>query len=257
MFNIFYQLTYDKSLNADVFFIEESKEWVIGASIALKFSPVFDDEEIVNNHYEQTIQLKNTRSDLPNLVKVSYDNKSKSFSFSEHPEIKGKYEIVGYTKDIIRDRESTLAEPTNISKQEFDFIIETYGHNFHSDSNLQTLSYSRDEISNLEEGIIVENKRVKHSNSLIDNLESKLAFEKDNHEKILSTRCNVISMKEEYRKQCLQFMNEIDYLTDQKEFFLNYETYEQESILNSYEHLINEWRNFTKFIGKKEIYNQK
>ena len=230
---MYYQLSYDKCMNADSFFLVESKEWVIGVSMILRFTPIFSSFEVENEDYEQTIQLRNTRSNLSNLVKISYDNKSKSFSFSEHPEIKGKYEIIGYTKDLIRDRESILAEPTSISKLEFDFIIEKYGHYFHS----------------------VENKRVKHSNSLIDNLENSLIIEKNRHEKALGNRSGVTSMKDEYRSQCLKFMNEIEYLNNQKEFFLNYEKYEQDSILDSYIKLINEWSRFTKFIKKNEIYN--
>lgn len=242
-------------MNADSFFLVESKEWVIGVSMILRFTPIFSSFEVENEDYEQTIQLRNTRSNLSNLVKISYDNKSKSFSFSEHPEIKGKYEIIGYTKDLIRDRESILAEPTSISKLEFDFIIEKYGHYFHSDSDLQNLSYSWDEVTNIEGGVIVENKRVKHSNSLIDNLENSLIIEKNRHEKALGNRSGVTSMKDEYRSQCLKFMNEIEYLNNQKEFFLNYEKYEQDSILDSYIQLINEWSRFTKFIKKNEIYN--
>lgn len=252
---MYYQLSYDKCLNADSFYLEESKEWVIGVSMILRFTPIFSSSEVENEDYEQTIQLSNTRSNLSNLVKISYDNKSKSFSFLEHQEIKGKYEITGYTKDVIRDRESTFAEPTSISRQEFDFIIEKYGHFFHSDSDLQNLSYSWEEITNIEDEIMVENTRVKHSNVLIHKLENSLTMEKNRHEKVLSNRGAVISMKEKYRSQCLKFMREIEYLDNQKDFYLNHETYEQDNILNSYIQLINEWSKFTDFIEKKEIYN--
>ena len=252
---MYYQLSYDKCLNADSFFLEEGKEWVNGVSMILRFLPIFSSIKLENEDYEQTIQLRDTRSNLSNLVKISYDNESKSFSFSEHPEIKGKYEIIGYTKDIIRDRESILSKPTSISRQEFDFIIEKYGHYFHSDSNLQNLSYSWEEVTNIKDGVIVENTREKHSNSLIDTLEKSLTKEKNRHEKALSNRGSSISMKERYRNQCLQFMREIEFLENQKEFYLYYEKYEQDCILNSYVQLIHEWNSFTNFIEKKGIYN--
>lgn len=250
---MFYQLSYDKCLNADPFFLEESKEWVIGASIELKFSHVFNDDKVLNKNYEQTVQLENIRTNLPNLVKVSYDNKRKSFLFSEHQEIKGKYEVIGYTKHIIECKESTSAVPTNITKLEFDSMIEKYGNYFHTDSNLQTLSYSRYELTSIDTETIVENTKDEYSNELIDTLESKLILVKEKHEKVLSNR-NPVSMKAEYRKRCLQFLNDIDYLSNQKDFFLNYETYEQDSILNSYVLLINEWEKFTKFVEKNSTF---
>lgn len=250
-----YQLSYDKCLNSDVFFLKKSDEWITGVSMILRFSFIFFSAKEGNSNYEQTIQLRNTRSNLADLIKVSYENKSKVFSFSEHPEIKGKYEIIGYTKHIVEDKESTLATVVSISKFEFDYIIEKYGHCFHSDSNLQNLSYSWNEISKIEEGAIVENTRERYSNPLINTLERNLNIEINNHEKVLSDRSGVTSMKDEYRSQCLHFMNEIELLNNQKDFFLNYETYEQDSIRDSYIKLINEWSRFTKFIQKNEIYN--
>ncbi|MBF2375171.1 hypothetical protein IA854_13570 [Listeria seeligeri] len=151
---MYYQLEFDKSLNAsDVFLYKEKNELLSGVSIWLKFDPVFyglNDKDLDRN-----------LESLCKSVRVSYDNQKKSFSFENHESIKGKYQIIGYSKDVVEKVESeltkelnelvgfkaTMSEPVMIEADEFNSIIENYGNLFENDTSLQSCAYGIHELS--------------------------------------------------------------------------------------------------------------
>lgn len=154
-----YQLEYDKCLNAiGTFLHQEKKELLSGVSLWLRFSPVF--KGFNRENFERKIEVDGEMRSLSGLVKVGYDNQTKKFSFKDHEEIKGQYEIIGYAKDVVEKVESELTKELNrligfkapmseavmIEKEEFDFIIYKYGHLFENDNWLQCLAYSWHEI---------------------------------------------------------------------------------------------------------------
>lgn len=151
---MYYQLECDKSLNAsNVFLYKEKNELLSGVSLWLKFDPVFNG--INDKDLDQNLES------LCKSVRVSYDNQKKSFSFENHESIKGKYQIIGYSKDVVEKVESeltkelnelagfkaTMSEPVMIESDEFNSIIENYGPLFENDNSLQSCAYRRHEWS--------------------------------------------------------------------------------------------------------------
>lgn len=155
-----YQLEYDKCLNAcGTFLYQEKNELLSGVALWLRFAPVFYGE--IRENFEQQIDVNGEMRSLSGLVKVGYDNQSKVFSFQDHEVIKDQYEIGGYTKDVVEKVESELtkeltslvgfkapmSDAVMIEKEEFDFIISTYGHLFENDKGLQCLAYGWHEVT--------------------------------------------------------------------------------------------------------------
>lgn len=285
MFNMYYQLEYDKVMVVDPFYYEEKNTWIDGLSLFIRFDPIFEIDSTTKSK-EQTLQLSNERAYLPHLVKVSYDKKKKIVSFHEHEEIKGKYKVVRYYMDTCpKPRSSRYAkkEPTEeekrkleeaiyklmddldkgiqyeseygqskISKEEFYFIVKKYGQFIAEDSSLQNCSYGWHEIEILPEGVVVQNSQSKHSNEMTKRLEKIVLEVKKRHEQILSTKTG--AMKFEYRKECLAFMNRTEFLGNQIEFLLNQELFDQEKVMESYVQLINEWEQFNQFMIRDFLY---
>lgn len=282
---MYYQLEYDKVMVVNPFYYEEKNTWVDGLSLFLRFDPILEIDSTTKSK-EQTLQLSNERAYLPHLVKVSYDKKKKIVSFHEHEEIKGKYKVARYYMDTCpkpRPSRYDKKEPTEeekrkleeaiyklmddldkgiqyeseygqseISKEEFYFIVKKYGQFIVEDSSLQNCSYGWYEIDILPEGVVVQNSQSKHSNGMTKRLEENVLEVKQRHEQILSTKTG--AMKFEYRKECLAFMNRTEFLENQIEFLLNKELFEQEKVMESYVQLINEWEYFNRFLKQDGLY---
>lgn len=156
---MYYQLEYDKCLNANgTFFYKEKKELLSGVSLWLRFDPIFYSDS--DKKFEQKIDIDGEMKSLCGLVRVGYDNQKKVFSFKEDEFIKGNYQIVGYGKDVVEKVESDLTKELNaligfkapmseavmIESEEFYFIIEKYGTLFENDSWLQSCAYGWNEL---------------------------------------------------------------------------------------------------------------
>ncbi|WP_048882978.1 hypothetical protein [Bacillus sp. 445_BSPC] len=130
-----YQLEYDKVLLADkAFILEETGELISSVSLWIRFGQVFEKED---SFAEVMVQADGKDCWISALLKVGYDQDTKTFSFIPHEELKNGYEVVAYTKDI----GDMVVEPKEIEKNEFDGIIQKYGHLFGSDKSLQNCSY--------------------------------------------------------------------------------------------------------------------
>ncbi|MCT1389882.1 hypothetical protein [Peribacillus frigoritolerans] len=131
-----YQLEYDKVLLADkAFILEETGELISSVSLWIRFGQVFEKED---SFAEVMVQADGKDCWIPSLLKVGYDQDTKTFSFIPHKELKIGYEVVAYTKEI----GDMVSKPKLIEKNEFDRIIQKYGHLFDSDKSLQNCSYS-------------------------------------------------------------------------------------------------------------------
>lgn len=157
---MFYQLEYDKCLNArGTFYYQEKKELLSGVSLWLRFDPIFHCDS--DKGFEQHLEIDGEMKSLCGLVRVGYDNQKKVFSFKDQEFIKGNYQIVGYTKDVVEKVESELTKELNaligfkapmsvavmIEADEFYSIIEKYGTLFENDNWLQSCAYSWHEVS--------------------------------------------------------------------------------------------------------------
>lgn len=186
MFNMYYQLEYDKVMIVDPFYYKEKDIWVNGLSLFLRFDPIFQCDPTARPK-EQVLQLPNDSVYLFQLVKVSYDKKKKVISFHEREEIKGKYKVVSYYMDTCpkplpfqepteEEKRKMLEAFTNlmdnldkgilseygleeISEKEFYFIVNKYGEFIANDTSLQTCSYSWHEVKNLPEGAVIQSER--------------------------------------------------------------------------------------------------
>ena len=162
---MYYQLEYDKCLNArGTFYYKEKKELLSGVSLLLRFDPVFHSAS--NKGIEQNIEIDGEMKSLCGLVRVGYDNQKKVFSFIENEFIKGNYQIVGYGKAVVEKIESELTKELNslisfkapmskeimIESEEFYSIIEKYGDLFENDNWLQNCAYSWHEVSKVSKG---------------------------------------------------------------------------------------------------------
>ena len=162
---MYYQLEYDKCLNArGTFYYKEKKELLSGVSLLLRFDPVFHSSS--NKGIEQNIEIDGEMKSLCGLVRVGYDNQKKVFSFIENEFIKGNYQIVGYGKAVVEKVESELTKELNsligfkapmskeimIESEEFYSIIEKYGDLFENDNWLQNCAYSWHEVSKVSKG---------------------------------------------------------------------------------------------------------
>lgn len=282
---MYYQLEYDKVMVVDPFYYEEKNTWIDGLSLFIRFDPIFEIDSTTKSK-EQTLQLSNERAYLPHLVKVSYDKKKKSVSFHEHEEIKGKYKVVRYymdtcpkprpsrydkrepTEEEKRKMEEAISKlmddldkgiryeseygQTEISKEEFYFIVNKYGKFIADDSSLQNCAYSWNEKDILPEGAIVQSSVPKHSNQMTKRLEEIVLEEKKRHEQLLSTKMG--TMKFEYRSECLAFENQIDSLENHKDFLLNQELFDPEKVLEAYVELFREWVRFNRFMSQDSLY---
>lgn len=134
-----YQLEYDKCLlTAEAINYQEKNEYLVGISLWLRFSDMFDSSGISK---EQSIEVNGKSFYLSSLVTVSYSSETKTFSFVTSPDYKGTYEIVGYEKDIAPEKECAVSQGVLITKEEFEFILSKYGEHFKDDSSLQTGAY--------------------------------------------------------------------------------------------------------------------
>lgn len=163
---LFYQLEYDKCLGTKSFLYEEKNEIISGVGIWLRFDSIFYNEDVVEGRFD----IGYTSDSLSGLVRVGYDPKTKAFSFSPDDAIVGKYSVVGYTKDVQETIQSDLSkeldeivgfhasfsEAVYIEKDEFDFIIEKYGHLFDPDDWLQNCAYSYEEVRLFEDYVEVK-----------------------------------------------------------------------------------------------------
>lgn len=129
-----YQLEYDKVLitNED-FVLEKTGEIISSVSMIIRFGKVFEGDlsESLYTYFEEA------DSTLPGLLRIAYDSESKEFEFHPHEILGDNYEIVGYTKDV----GVGFAEGHFISKEEFEEIMEKYGHFFATDKSLQNCAY--------------------------------------------------------------------------------------------------------------------
>jgi hypothetical protein len=131
-----YQLEYDKVLLADkAFILEETGELISSVSLWIRFGQVFEKE---HSFAEVKVQADGKEKWLSALLKVGYEQETKKFSFLPHKELENGYEVVAYTKDI----GDVISEAKYIEKNEFDRIIQKYGHLFRSDKSLQNCAYS-------------------------------------------------------------------------------------------------------------------
>lgn len=142
---------------------------------------------------------------------------------------------------------------SEISKEEFYFIVKNYGQFIADDSSLQNCSYGWHEIEILPEGVVVQNSQPKHSNEMTKRFEEIVLEMKQRHEQILSTKSG--AMKFEYRKECLTFLNQTDFLENQIEFLLNQELFDQKKVMECYVQLINEWEHFNRFLTQNCLYS--
>lgn len=254
---MYYQLEYDKLLIVTPFYYREKNEYIDDLSIWLRFDPIFSVPE-GKEPVEQTLQLKNTRSSLQNLVNVNFDNKIGKLYFSEHSEIKDRYRVVSYIKGVCNDADKNKCfigeNPVEISQEEFDFIIENYKDYIENDPSLQTTAYGWYEVANVPKNLVIENQNKVHFDAFIESMEEKLKIKKEQHEQALKNRQGMISMKSEYRLKCMKYMNYTEQLENQKDFFLNQKEYQPDKLMEVYVALINEWHKFTQFISKPEIY---
>ena len=248
---MYYQLLYDKIIDAETFYYKEKNEWLNGLSLYLRFDPIFYVENKQKSK-EQMIQLKNERSLLNCLVRVSYDNQTRKLSFHDHEEIKGKYRVAKYYKLVTDEEYSGWCEEEKISKEEFYFLIQHYGQHFHNDFSLQSCSYGWHEIESLPEGTIVQNSYPKHLNETTKRLEEIVFEEKKRHEQLLSVKKGI--MKFEYRSECLEFIKRIELLENHKDFLLNKEQFDQEEVMESYVQLYTEWIRFNRFMSQENLY---
>ncbi|NBA63188.1 hypothetical protein [Enterococcus mundtii] len=255
---MYYQLEYDKLFIVTPFYYKEKNEWIDDLSIMIRFEPIFSVPE-GEEPIEQTFQLKDTRSSLENLVKVSFDNVEGKLNFLEHAEIKNRYRVVSYIKGVCNDPDKNNSfiggNQVEMTKEEFYFIIENYKNYIANDPSLQTTAYSWHEVTNVPKHLVIENENKRHCNAFIENMEEKLKIEKEHHEQALKNRQGAISMKSEYAKKCMEYMNYTNQLENQKEFLLHIEDYEQDKLMEIYVALFNEWHKFTQFISNPEIYN--
>ncbi|MEC3226112.1 hypothetical protein P9027_29785 [Bacillus thuringiensis] len=129
-----YQLEYDKVLitNED-FVLEKTGEVISSVSMVIRFNKVFEGSpsDGIYTYFEDA------DSNLPGLLRVAYNSETKEFSYYPHEVLGENYEVVGYTKDV----GVGFAEGHFISKEEFDEIIEKYGHFFATDNSLQNCAY--------------------------------------------------------------------------------------------------------------------
>lgn len=137
-----YQLEHDRVLLTErEFVLEETGELISSLSIWIRFGIVFEKEP--SNGFAN-VCVNNEYRSLNGLIRVSYDSETKKFSFNPHDFIGDNYEVVAYTKDV----GVGIAECLFINKEEFEQIIEKYGHQFTTDESLQSGAYS---IHKLEE----------------------------------------------------------------------------------------------------------
>ncbi|KMK53629.1 hypothetical protein FEFB_05710 [Fructobacillus sp. EFB-N1] len=129
-----YQLEYDKVLIVNPAIKLDNGEWLSDLSLNMRLSPIFDMKEI--DEHEAQFKLP------PSVVKVGYDQKSKSFTFDKQPDFDGDFEISGYQKGIVASKESRWVDQKMTSKKEFDALITKYGLSIDSDSSLQSCAYS-------------------------------------------------------------------------------------------------------------------
>lgn len=134
-----YQLEYDKCLGSvEAIYYQEKNEYLLGISLWLRFSDIFVDANMLK---KQTIEINGEWVYLASLVTVSYNSKTHEFSFIQNPDYKGMYEIVGYQKDVVSDKQSVICYGKSITKEEFELILDKYGNRFDSDNSLQNLAY--------------------------------------------------------------------------------------------------------------------
>lgn len=134
-----YQLEYDKVLLADKpFILEETGELISSISLWIRFGQVFEKEDSFAEEVKVQSEGKEQWLSLPALLKVGYNQDTKTFSFIPHKELENGYEVVSYTKDI----GEIVLDAIFIEKNEFDEIIQKYGHLFLSDKSLQSCAYS-------------------------------------------------------------------------------------------------------------------
>ncbi|MEN8648636.1 hypothetical protein ABFE25_29225 [Bacillus toyonensis] len=129
-----YQLEYDKVLiTNENFVLEKTGEVISSVSMVIRFNKVFEGSpsDGIYTYFEEA------DSNLPGLLRVAYDSETKEFSYYPHEILGDNYEVVGYTKDV----GVGFAEGHFISKEEFDEIIEKYGHFFATDKSLQSCAY--------------------------------------------------------------------------------------------------------------------
>ncbi|WES09603.1 hypothetical protein [Bacillus paranthracis] len=131
-----YQLEYDKVLitNED-FVLEKTGEIISSVSMWIRFGKVFEG----NPSDGLYTYIEEADSTLLGLLRVSYDSETKKFSYHPHEVLGDNYEVVRYTKDV--GVGVGFAEEHIISKEEFDEIIEKYGHFFATDKSLQNCAY--------------------------------------------------------------------------------------------------------------------
>lgn len=128
-----YQLEYDKVLNVMPKIRLNNEEWLAGLDFLIRYSPIFDDTKISE---------LDAQWGLPDsVVRVAYDQKTKTFQFNKNPDFKGHFQIIGYSKEISRSEGSVWSVQKEISKKEFYGLISKYGSQINSDRYLQTLAY--------------------------------------------------------------------------------------------------------------------
>ncbi|QHM67922.1 hypothetical protein [Pediococcus pentosaceus] len=134
-----YQLEYDKCLfSGEEIDYQEKKEYLVGISLWVRFSDIFITSEILQ---EQGVSINGEMLYLGSLVTVSYNSKTKEFTFLKNPDYKGTYEIVGYHKTVTPEKGFAVLDDVAITKEEFEFILSKYGELFDDDSSLQNLAY--------------------------------------------------------------------------------------------------------------------
>ncbi|MGR6012319.1 hypothetical protein ACT7CV_15370 [Bacillus paranthracis] len=129
-----YQLEYDKVLTTKKeFVLEKTGEIISGISMLIRFGKVFEGKpsDGLYTYFEEA------DSTLSGLLRIAYDSETKKFDFYSHDILGDNYEVVGYTKDV----GVGFTEGHFISKEEFDEIIEKYGHFFATDNSLQNCAY--------------------------------------------------------------------------------------------------------------------
>lgn len=130
-----YQLEYDKVLTTkENFVLEKTGEIISSVSMLIRFGKVFEGDSS-NGLYITNVDGEDFT--LPGLLRIAYDSETKEFSYYPHEVLGDNYEIVGYTKDV----GVGFSEGYFINKEEFEEIIEKYGHFFATDNSLQSCAY--------------------------------------------------------------------------------------------------------------------
>lgn len=161
---MYYQLEYDKCLNADgTIFYKEKMELLSGIGMFIRYSPVFKVEDN-KEPSEHGIVVGGMYRTLNSLLKVSYDNKKKEFQFTLDEIAKGQmsFQMVSYQKDVSQKVIGSLtpeqnelvskkkfygySEARTIDSEEFFFLKDNYGDMFENDDSLQNCSYRWHEI---------------------------------------------------------------------------------------------------------------